>query len=174
MVALDQLAYGIATSVNAANNSGTDLNGAAGADIFSQPAAVAGSAAAMNVIMTDPNEIAAAGLGQGKGDNSNAGVLAGLAGQGIVAGKTPSNFYSSFVTMLGSRVSQAQIESTAQSASLMQVQAQRDSLSAVNLNDEAALMQQIERSYQAASQVFSILNTIMSSALNLGIQSAVS
>jgi flagellar hook-associated protein 1 len=179
MSALDQLAYGISTSVNAANNSGTDLNGATGTAanplyIFNEPGAIAGSAAAMRVIMTDPSQIAAAGLGQGTGDNSNAGALAGLAGQNIVGGETPSNFYSNFVTMLGSRVAQAQIDDTAQSASLTQVQTQRDSLSAVNVNDEAALMQQIERSYQAASQVFNILNTIMTSALNLGVQSTVS
>jgi flagellar hook-associated protein 1 len=179
MSALDQLAYGISTSVNAANNSGTDLNGATGTAanplyIFNEPGAIAGSAAAMRVIITDPSQIAAAGLGQGTGDNSNAGALTGLASQRIAGGETSSNFYSNFVTMLGSRVAQAQIDNTAQSASLTQVQTQRDSLSAVNVNDEAALMQQIERSYQAASQVFNILNTIMTSALNLGIQSTVS
>jgi flagellar hook-associated protein 1 len=179
MSALDQLAYGISTSVNAANNSGTNLNGATGTAanplyIFNEPGAIAGSAAAMSAIMTDPSQIAAAGLGQGTGDNSNAGVLAGLASQSIASGETPSNFYSNLVTMLGSRVAQAQIDDTAQNASLTQVQTQRDSLSAVNLNDEAALMQQMERSYQAASQVFNILNTIMASALNLGMQSTIS
>ena len=35
-------------------------------------------------------------------------------------------------------------------------------------------MQQFERSYQAASQVFSLLNTVMTSALNLGVETAVS
>ena len=35
-------------------------------------------------------------------------------------------------------------------------------------------MQQFERSYQAASQVFTILNTVMASALNLGVETAVS
>jgi flagellar hook-associated protein 1 FlgK len=35
-------------------------------------------------------------------------------------------------------------------------------------------MQQLERSYQAASKVFSVLNTIMASALNLGEQTTVS
>ena len=179
MSALDQLAYGISTSVNAGNNSGTDLDGSTGTAanplyIFSEPGAVFGSAATMSVIMTDPGQIAAAGLGQGTGDNSNASVLAGLASQGIVSGESPSNFYADFVTMLGSRVAEAQTDNTAQSASLTQVQTQRDSLSAVNLNDEAAMMQQIERSYQAASQVFNILNTIMASALNLGMQSTVS
>ena len=75
--ALDQLAYGISTSVNAQNNSGTDYDGKAGTAanplyIFNEPTAVAGSAANMTAIMTNPNQIAAAGAGDGTGDNSNA------------------------------------------------------------------------------------------------------
>jgi flagellar hook-associated protein 1 FlgK len=35
-------------------------------------------------------------------------------------------------------------------------------------------MQQFERSYQAASQVFTMLDTIMASAVNLGNSTAVS
>ncbi len=35
-------------------------------------------------------------------------------------------------------------------------------------------MQQYERAYQAASEVFTVLNTVMASALNLGVQTAVS
>jgi flagellar hook-associated protein 1 FlgK len=54
------------------------------------------------------------------------------------------------------------------------LQTVRNALSSVNLNNEAALMQQFERSYQAASQVFAILNTVMSSAINLGVETAVS
>jgi flagellar hook-associated protein 1 FlgK len=55
-----------------------------------------------------------------------------------------------------------------------QLQTQNDALSSVNLNDEASSMETLERSYQAASQVFTMLNTIMASALNLGDQTAVS
>jgi len=44
----------------------------------------------------------------------------------------------------------------------------------VNLNDEAAAMSKMENSYQAASQVFTMLNTIMAAALNLGDQTTVS
>ncbi len=43
----------------------------------------------------------------------------------------------------------------------------------VNLNDEAAAMSTLENSYQAASQVFTLLNTMMASALNLGVETAV-
>jgi flagellar hook-associated protein 1 FlgK len=179
---LDALTFGIATAVNAQNNAGIDLNGTGGTgvnplnpplNIFNQPAAVAGSAIAMAVTMTDPNQIAAAGPAGGAGDNSNAVALAGLANSATVSGKNPTDFFSNFVTMLGASVAEVQTENTAQNASVTQLQSQNNSLSAVNLNDEAAAMQQLERSYQAASQVFTVLNTIMASALNLGVETAV-
>jgi flagellar hook-associated protein 1 FlgK len=97
-----------------------------------------------------------------------------LSNQTIVNGKTPINYYSNFVSTLGSAVSNVQTENTAQNASVTQLQTQNDALSGVNLNDEASSMTTLERSYQAASQVFAMLNTIMASALNLGNQTAVS
>ena len=79
--ALDHLAFSISTSVNAQNNTGTDAYGATGTAlnplyIFDEPAATAGSAASMNVVMTDPGQIAAASAGAGTGDNSNAVAMA--------------------------------------------------------------------------------------------------
>jgi flagellar hook-associated protein 1 FlgK len=175
---LDQLAYNVSTSVNALNNAGTDLNGNTGSvasplNIFSQPTVVAGSAAGMSVVMTDPSQIAAAGAGQGTGDNSNAVAMAALANQTIVNGQTPTNFFSNFVSTLGATVSGVQAENTAQNASVTQLQTQNNALSGVNLNDEAAAMSTLQNSYQAASQVFSMLNTLMTSALNLGDQTTV-
>jgi flagellar hook-associated protein 1 FlgK len=176
---LDQLAYNISTSINTQNNAGITLDGVSGSavkplDIFSQPAVAAGSAAAMSVVMTNPNDVATAGAGDGTGGNSNAVAMASMANRGIVNGQTPTNFYSNFVTTLGSTVSTVQTENTAQNASVTQLQTQNDALSGVNLNDEASAMTTLERSYQAASQVFAMLNTIMASALNLGQQTAVS
>ncbi len=131
---LDQLAYSISTEVNAQNNAGTDLNGVTGTaanplDIFAEPAAVAGSAAGMAVVMTDPSEIAAAGAGSGTGDNSNAVAMANLASGTIVNGQTPINYYSNFVSTLGSTVSGVQTENTAQNASVTQLQTQNNALS---------------------------------------------
>ncbi len=175
---LDQLAYGISTSVNAQNNAGTDLDGVTGTPlnplyIFNEPAQAAGSAAAMSVVMTDPNQIAAASAGNGTGDNSNAVTMANLASGLIVNGQTPINSYSNFVSTLGSTVTEVQAENTAQNASVTQLQTQNNALSSVNLNDEAAAMSTLENSYQAASQVFTLLNTIMASAVNLGVETAV-
>ena len=170
--------------MNAQNNAGIDLNGVGGTgvnpanpplNIFNQPAPVAGSAAAMSVMMTDPNQIAAAGPASGERETTRTPwPWPAWPNSAIVNGQTPTDFYSNFVTTLGATVSEVQTENTAQNASVTQLQNQNNSLSGVNLNDEAASMQQLERSYQAASQVFAILNTIMTSALNLGEQTAVS
>lgn len=188
MASLDQLACSVSTQVNTLNNSGTDSNGVEGTGtnstgvngtgttplyIFNQPTQVSGSALAMSVVMSDPSGIAAASFGSGTGDNSNALALANLATQATVNGQTPSNYYSQFVSDLGSTVSQVSTESTVTAASVTQLQSQIDSLSGVNLNDEASSMQQYERAYQAASEVFTILNQVMASALNLGVQTAV-
>jgi flagellar hook-associated protein 1 FlgK len=176
--ALDQLAYSVSTQVNALNNSGTDLEGNTGTAanplyIFSEPAQVAGSAQAMSVVMTDPSEITAAALGQGTGDSSNAAALAGLANSLIVSDQSPSNFFSGMVAALGATVDDVQAENTAENASVSQLQTQSDALSSVNLNDEASSLSTLERSYQAAAQMFTILNTVMASALNLGDQTTV-
>jgi flagellar hook-associated protein 1 FlgK len=178
LASLDQLAYSVSTQVNTQNSAGTDLNGVTGTvavplNIFSQPTTVNGSAMSMTVVMTDPNQIAAAGAGLGPGDNSNATAMARLASQSIVAGQTPTDFFSNFVSTLGSTVSGVQNENTAQTASVAQLQTQNNALSSVNLNDEAAAMENLQTSYQAASQVFNILNTVLTSALNLGEETTV-
>jgi flagellar hook-associated protein 1 FlgK len=197
---LDQLAFGITTEVNAQSQKGIDVSGNPGTALFKQPAPVAGkpvdygSAASMSLAITDPNLVTAAAAGQGSGDNTNAVALAGLAtlanppilngltlpdgtvlaaGQTLLNAETPSNYYSGLVTTLGSLVVQVQTENTAQNASVTQLQTQNNAISSVNLNDEASALTTLERSYQAASQVFAILNTVMASALNLGNQATV-
>jgi flagellar hook-associated protein 1 FlgK len=189
LTSLDQLAYSVTTQVNQLNNSGTDGNGVEGTGtnsagvvgtgttplyIFSQPAQVAGSAASMSVVMTDTSQIAAAGFGEGTGNSTNAAAMYNLTTSSIVNSQTPINYFSNFVSTLGSTVSGVQTENTAQEASVTQLQTQNNALSSVNLNDEASSMTTLERSYQAASQVFSMLNTLISSALNLGEQATVS
>lgn len=197
LASLDQLACGVSTAINSQNNAGSDAKGATGTamassptgawtlDLFSPPPTLvanqttggndaSGAALAMSEVMKSPDLIAASATGQGTGDNANAVAMASLAGQAMVDGQTPSNFFAGFITTLGSTVSAVETENTAQNASVSQLQTQRDAFSAVNLNDEASAMTLLERSYQAASQVFAILNRIMASALNLGEQTTVS
>jgi flagellar hook-associated protein 1 len=172
---LDQLAYAVATQINTQNAAGVDLKGNAGAPVFSLPAGAtavnpAGSAAGINVVMTDPSQIAAAAVGQGTSDNTNVTAMADIANQAIVNGTTASQSYSDFVISLGSLVTEVSGENTAQQAALTQLTNQIGSLSGVNLNDEAAQLETLEQSYQAASKLFTALDQVMTSALNLGVE----
>jgi flagellar hook-associated protein 1 FlgK len=175
--ALDTLAYGVASTINTLNESGSDINGNAGGPIFGLPAGASsmdptGSAAGITVVMTDPSEIAAAAAGQGPSDNSNAVAMARAGQTGIVNGVTPTAYFSDFVTTLGSLVSEVSGENTAQQAALTQLQNQIGSLSGVDLNEEAAQLETLEQSYQAASKLFTILDQVMVSALNLGVETS--
>ncbi len=74
---------------------------------------------------------------------------------------------------MGTAAAAASTDDTAQQSALTQITSQRDSLSAVSLDQEASNLTQYQRSYQAAAQVFSITNAVMASALNLGEQTTV-
>lgn len=174
---LDSLAYDVASTINATNEGGSDLNGNPGVAIFSLPGSAtaanpAGSAAGITVTMSDPSGIAAAASGKGPSDNTNAVALAEAIQQPIVSGVTPTAYFSDFVTTLGSLVSEVSSENTAQQASLTQLQNQIGSLSGVDLNEEAGQLETLEQSYQAASKLFTILDQVMVSALNLGVETS--
>lgn len=172
--ALDQLAFRVATAVNAQNAAGVDASGAAGAPIFSLTAAPAGAASAITVSALNPALVAAAAVGEGVTGNSNANLFAGLLIQSDASGTTATGQLAALLASVGSTSSRLQEQSTAQAASLTQLTSVRDSLSAVSLDTEAANLSQYQRSYQAASRLFSILDSLIVSSLNLGQQTTVS
>lgn len=175
--ALDQLAWAVASAVNTQNAAGSDMSGNPGAAIFTRAdgSAVTSAtnlAAQLAVGMTDPGGIAAAAGGAGPSNNANAVAMAALQNAGIVQGISPTAAYSAMVTRLGSLTSEVSSENTAQQAGLTQLQNQIGALSGVNLNDEAASLEMLEQSYQAASKLFTVLAAVMNAALNLGVQTA--
>jgi flagellar hook-associated protein 1 len=171
--ALDSLAFALGTQVNQQNALGVDGNGNPGAALFSLPAVPTGAAALIQVATADPNAVAAAATGQGSAGNTNASALSNLSSTNIVNGQTASGFLASFLGQIGSDTAAATTNNSAQQATLTQLTTQRDSLSGVSLDQEASNLTQYQRAYQAASQVFNIANSIMASAINLGVQTAV-
>jgi len=161
----------VATQINSVQASGTDLNGNAGQPLFTISAT--DPAASLSVALTDPSLIAASAPGNGPGDNTNLESMINVQNLATVSGQTPANFYASFISTLGSKVSGLNTQNQAQQASLTQVQSQVNALSGVSLNEEAASLQTYERAYQSASQVFNIIDTLVMSALNLGMQTPV-
>jgi flagellar hook-associated protein 1 FlgK len=170
--ALDTLAYSLGSAVNTQNQAGSDASGNPGTAIFSLPASATNAAAQISVTMTDPNKVAAAASGDGSQNGSNATAVANLANQQIVSGDTPTNYYSAFMTSLGSLVSDVQSQNSFQQASITQLQNQIGSISGVSLNEEAASLETLEQAYQAASKTFTVLSNVMTAALNLGVSTS--
>jgi flagellar hook-associated protein 1 len=170
---LDTLANAVATAINGAQLAGADANGKPGTPMFTLPGAVSGSAAAITLNLSDPSQIAAGAAGAGTGDGSNASAMADVQDQAVVNGAKPADFYASMVAAIGNLVSGVTTDQASQQASVTQLQTQQSTLSSVNLDDEAAHLQSYEQAYEAASKVFSILNTVMASAINLGTETPV-
>jgi flagellar hook-associated protein 1 len=172
--ALDSLAYAIGNAVNTQNSAGLDGNGSPGGLIFSLPLSSARAASTISLATSDPNALAAAAVGEGSSGNTNATALSGLTNANLLNGKTAAQFYASFLTQLGGTVSRVSDENTTQQASLTQLTTQQSSQSSVSLDQEAANLTLYERSYNAAAKVFTIVDQLMASALNLGEQTTVS
>lgn len=172
-IALDTLANGIATQVNHQSTLGVDQYGSTGQQLFTIPSGIAGTSGIISVAINDPLKIAAAAIGQGSTGNTNAQLLATLGTANIVAGTTASGYYASLLGTIGSAAAGATTDNTTQQASLTQLTTQRDALSGVSLDQEAANLTQYQRSYEAAAKVFSVVDSIMASALNLGVTTSV-
>lgn len=103
----------------------------------------------------------------GTGDNRNA--LAAAAGQttGVLSGGTTSidGASSALVTNIGSQAQQVNTSQTAQTAINNQALANVQSVSGVNLDEEAANLLKWQESYQASAQALQIGNSVFSSLL---------
>ncbi len=166
-------AYGVATAVNAQNEAGVDANGNPGQAIFTIGTSASGAALTIAVAAANPNAVAAAATGEGSAGSGNAQALAGLSTANVAGGQTADGFFSAFLDQVGTAAASATSDSTAQAATLTQLTTQRDALSGVSLDQEASNLTQYQKAYQAAAQVFSIVNTIMAGAINLGVETSV-
>jgi flagellar hook-associated protein 1 FlgK len=171
---LDTLAYNFAAAVNQINSQGLDTNGNAGGAIFTLPGSSTGAASQIQLATTDPAAIAAAAVGEGATGNGNALLLQSISTTAIVSGQTAMDFFSSLLTQVGTAAADASNNNTAQETILSQLTSTRNALSSVSLDEEAANLAAYQRAYQAAAKVFSVADSIMASALNLGVNTSVS
>jgi len=133
-------------------------------NFFVQPASVAGAASSMAVAITDPNLVAASSDGT-VGSNGNAQALANLQNQNIVGGQTPGNYYSGMIFQIGNDVSQATSEQTAVGLVQQQLQDQRGAISGVSLDEEAVNLIRYQGAYEAAANVVSVVDQLLSATL---------
>jgi flagellar hook-associated protein 1 FlgK len=105
----------------------------------------------------------------GVGDNRGARALAALADQGVISGGTTSFAagYGQLTADVGIATQRAQSNSDIQNQLLGDAQASRDSVSGVNLDEEAANLLRFQQAYQAAAQVIATANTLFDTLLGV-------
>lgn len=170
LTTLDNLAAGLITRVNAQNAAGWNLNGIAGGDFFTPlTAGSAGAAHDISLAITDPRLIAAAALGAGPGSNANAQLLAGIRDDAsfLPGGLAAHEFYAGLVSSVGSDYRAAADGSKTQEQILLQLKNQRDSLSGVNLDEEAVNLVKFQKAYEASARLSQVWNSLADAAMNI-------
>lgn len=106
--------------------------------------------------------------GANSSGNGNATLLANLDDARVLnAGTmTLNGAIGGLTTSVGSSARQADYAAEAQQVIHDQAQAARDSISGVNLDEEAADLMRLQQAYQAASQIISTADTLFQSLLN--------
>lgn len=104
----------------------------------------------------------------GSGDNRNALALAGLQTSNLLHGGTASyqDAYGGLVAGVAVKTRQAQAGANTEQVLLNQSTAARDSVSGVNLDEEAANLIRYQQAYQAAAQVISVADEMFQVLLN--------
>ena len=101
----------------------------------------------------------------GVNSNGNAVAMANLANQNLLSGGTLTNAYASVVGQVGSAGETANFNAEATQGVLSQVQTVQQSISGVNLDEQAADLVNYEQAYQASAQVIASAQTLFQSLL---------
>ncbi|MCQ4309511.1 flagellar hook-associated protein FlgK [Pseudomonas stutzeri] len=163
---LHDMASALATMVNDTLAGGFDLDGNPGQPLFvHNPGSTSGM---LEVNPLGATELAFASMPGEVGNNKNLLALLDLKSRGItVAGNTvPLNdAYAGLVGRVASASRQNQADLSAAKTVSDQAQAQRDSVSAVNLDEEAVNLMAYEQAYQANMKVISTSNELFNAVL---------
>jgi flagellar hook-associated protein 1 FlgK len=168
---LDTLANQFGTAFNAAQTAGFDQNGNAGTDFFTVPTTVAGSAASIKMAIKDPSLIASSSDGTA-GSNGNLANFSAVQTRTLPSGQTPGGAYAALVFQVGSLTSNANAESTATTASLLQLNDQLSSVSGVSIDEESANLITYQQSYEAAARVVSTIQSLFAVTMSMGTAAA--
>ncbi|MBT9529685.1 MAG: flagellar hook-associated protein FlgK, partial [Pseudomonas sp.] len=111
----------------------------------------------------------------GVSDNRNALQMVGLQTKSTVGvdlasptttGASFTDAYGDLVERVGTLTSQARVDGQATSAILKQATNDRDSVSAVNMDEEAAKLIQFQQYYQASAQIIQVARTLFDTLIN--------
>jgi flagellar hook-associated protein 1 FlgK len=164
---LDTLASQFGTAMNQAQSAGFDLNGNAGQKLFNLPATSAGAAASISVAISNPSLIAASADGTA-GSGGNVAAFAAVQTSNLPSGQTPIDTYASLVFSVGNIAATANADVNAATASLTQLEDQRNSTSGVSIDEESVNLIAYQQAYAAAARVVSTIQTLFQVTLSMG------
>jgi flagellar hook-associated protein 1 len=171
--ALDDMAAAIGSRVNEQHAQGFDFDGSSGGNFFTPfvqttPGSNAGAARSINVALADGRKIAASATGSA-GNGQNAGLLYAINDEKLFssATETAGQFYAGLIYAIGSDEQAAADGVTSQTNIVDQLKNQRDSISGVNLDEEAANLIKYQKAYQASAKFASILDQLNNDILRL-------
>lgn len=129
---------------------------------------------AVNPDLLQAPELLNASLNGTTGDSSNLQRILALQNTNVLASpgqttasETFSGYTASMIGSIGTQVQNLTDQQTAQQSLGQSLQAQQQSVSGVNTDDEMVNLLQYQQSYQMASEYISVVNTTLSSLLNL-------
>ena len=164
---LDTLAVNIVQGVNSVHSAGYNIAGTTGINFFDPNVSGASSFRMNNAVVNDPNLIASRSATEGIGANSIAESIFNLQNSTFVANETPSDFYTSLVTEIGTDISDAEFQRSSQELITQQLQNQRDEITGVSLDEEMTKLILYEQSYQAAAKIITTVDQMMDTVLSL-------
>ncbi|HZB18741.1 MAG TPA: flagellar hook-associated protein FlgK [Blastococcus sp.] len=158
---LDGVAASLASALNAGQAAGFDRLGSAGIAILGPPGAV--TAATITMLFTDPALIAASGIGGAPNlDNSNADAIGKLRSDplGVDAG------YRTMIVELGVQAAVTIRNQDVQAVITTQVDAARESVAGVNIDEEMTNMLSFQHAYSAASRMVTAIDETLDQLIN--------
>ena len=150
---LDGFVAEMTSAVNAQQMAGKDQDGNPGAEFWSGT-----TAATVQVAITDGRALAGADPAKGATDGSNAAKLGNL---DLGAGS-----YRSLVTAFGSAVASVKQGAGSQATLSAAVDAQRESLSGVNQDEEMVNLMAAQRGYEGAARVLTAMDSMLDTLIN--------
>lgn len=163
---LNQMAQAFATAVNTALASGVDQSGNAPTqDLFSFDS-VAGASKTITVNSLQPSELALADS-TAPGGNAVAVDVVNLQKASLVGGVTLTQYYGNIAAQVGQSLSNAESDQTTAESLTAQVQSLRSDMQGVSLDQEAMNLLELQRGYDATSQLVKIINQLTEDVINL-------
>jgi flagellar hook-associated protein FlgK len=163
--AVDDTATSLATSLNTAHGAGYDLSGAAGTPLLGSSSGPI-TAATLTVLITDPKKIAASGIAPVGGvatlDHGNADAIAQL--RQSTTGTDTS--YRKMIVELGVQAAVAGRNLDIQSVISTQVDAARESVAGVNIDEEMTNMLSFQHAYSAAGRLITAIDETLDKLIN--------